>query len=199
MKEIKQKSQVYKIFIGFLIPYVLINGLIFFFIVSKPHINIITDTTDSRSDHIRFSVKSILPIIKISVTKDEAPIEYIKDGSEYIIPITSNGGIKIEATSINKATTPTYIEVSTMDDVSPSINIEDATYAAGTLTIQATDNDSGINYDNIYGIVDGETIKPDFIDKSTGTLKFKIKSGSSITIHIEDYIGNSTETTFDAG
>ncbi|MCQ2609523.1 MAG: hypothetical protein MJ151_01855 [Lachnospiraceae bacterium] len=198
MREIKQKSLVYKIFIGFLIPYVLINGLIFFFIVSKPHINIITDTTSTKNDHVRFNVQSILPIIKLSVTKDEKPIEYIKDGNDYIIPITSNGGIKIEATSINRATTPTFIEVNTIDDVSPVINIEDATFALGTLTITVTDNDSGINYDEAYGTTNGKTIKPIFIDKSTGTLKFKVDKGLSITIHIEDNIGNTTETTFEA-
>lgn len=198
MKEHKQKNLVYKFFIGFLIPYVLINGIIFVVYTAKPHINIISDNINTTDANVKFEIKSLLPLTKLSITKDELPIDYKKEGSTYIIPITSNGGIKIEATSINKITTPTYVEINTIDDIGPSINIEDNMLVIGTLTLTIDDNDSGINYDSIYGVINNEKIKPIFIDKSTGTIKFKIENNSSILIHVEDNIGNSSEKMIEA-
>lgn len=199
MKDVKQKSLIYRIFIGFLIPYIIINGIIFFLIICKPHIDILSDTTSSKNQNVRFKISNLLPTTKISITKDNLAVQYVKDGNEYVIPINENGTIKIEVTSINQMTATTYIDISSLDDVSPTINIEDATFAVNTLTIGVTDNDSGINYDKIYGTIDGTVVQPIFIDKSTGTLKFKIESGTSITIHVEDNNGNISETIFEAG
>ena len=186
-----------KFFLGFLFPYVIINGLILFIIIDKPSINVLTDLSEQEKiDHIQFSIENILPIINVSVTNNDKAINFSKAGQTYTFPINENGSYKIEATAINKMTVTTFCNVDTLDDVSPTINLTDATYSAGILTFTISDNDSGINYDNLYGIINNEKTSPHFIDKPTGTIKFKISTGQSITIHVEDNNGNISETTF---
>lgn len=185
-----------RFFFGFLIPYVAINLIILFLFTTGPEI-IVEDynTEDYNISNVKFQVKNILPISKISITKDNG--EEVKldklDDKEYSIPITTNGSYKIEVLSINKMQAVTFVDINAIDDTPPSINTDTLVYSTGTLSFNINDNQSGINYDNLYVInSSGEQIKPNYIDKSTGMVQFALESAEGITIHIEDKIGNST-------
>lgn len=180
-----------KFFLGFLVPYVAINGLILFLFVSYPTINV-----DSENG-LSFTISSALPIISTTVTLDDEKVPFTVSGNKYIVDAKRNGMYKITTTSLNRMTITTYEPVDSFDDTPPSVNLETATFSAGTLSFSIDDNDSGINYDNVYiKNPDDSIIHPSYIDKSTGTVQFKITSTEGIIIHIEDLNGNSSDTTF---
>lgn len=185
-----------RFFFGFLIPYVAINCIILFLFTTGPEI-IVEDynTEDYNISNVKFQVKNILPISKISITKDNGEnvkLDKLAD-DEYSIPISSNGSYKIEVLSVNKMQAVTFVDINAIDDTPPSIDTDTLVYSTGTLSFNINDNQSGINYDNLYVTnSSGEQIKPTYIDKSTGMVQFALESAEGITIHIEDKIGNST-------
>lgn len=187
-------NKILKFILYAFLPYIIINGLILFLIIDKPEI-IILNKDQENVKEIRFVIKHILPIENISIINNEEKAYYYKDKREYVLPVDNNGTYKISATTINKMTDNVYVDINSKDDVNPTIDIENATYAAGNLTINIEDIDSGINYDAVYGIINDEITKPSFIDKATGTVKFRISSNQNITVHIEDLAGNVTEST----
>lgn len=197
MKKNDSENKVLKFILCLLLPYIVINSIIFFIIVDKPTI-LVDNKNEDHKNEIRFTIQHILPLESVSIINNEEKAYYYKNGFQYVVPVENNGTYKISATTINKMTANMYIDVSTNDDVNPVINIEDAIYQAGTLTLNISDNDSGINYDCVYGIIDGVKTNPSFIDKPTGTVKFKVSSKQEIIIHIEDLNGNVTESTITA-
>ena len=79
----------------------------------------------------------------------------------------------------------------------PSIDVETVIITGNVLNITVRDDNSGINYDNLYATLEnGEKISPSFVDKEVGAVQFKIETGDKIIVHVEDVSGNSSETPF---
>ena len=66
-KNSNTQNILFKFFIGFLIPYVLINGIIFFFYTEVPRINIKEQKDDNQLSKIEWTIDSKLPIIDVKV------------------------------------------------------------------------------------------------------------------------------------
>ena len=82
-----------------------------------------------------------------------------------------------------------------LDDTAPTVD-EDYTLNSNFLTITVSDSLSGVNYDELYGRdEDGERVEPTSIDQETGTVVFPM-SGNTITVHIEDFVGNAAEPSY---
>lgn len=178
-----------RFFFGFLIPFVLINGLILFLFIQLPTIEVEHD--DSK---IKFTVSCLLPITDVKAYFDQTEIPYTKVSDTYLIDANENGIYRIQVKAINGATKDQPITVESRDSEPPIINTDEAIIAGNTLTFNVQDTLSGINYDNLYITTDGEThVKPIYVDKPSGTVQFKIESNSSITIHVEDTLGNYAE------
>ena len=88
-----------------------------------------------------------------------------------------------------------FEHVMVLDDTAPTVD-EDYTLNSNFLTITVSDSLSGVNYDELYGRdEDGERVEPTSIDQETGTVVFPM-SGNTITVHIEDFVGNAAEPSY---
>ena len=118
-----------------------------------------------------------------------------RDGSTYTATLTANGVVEVTAESINGMTRTVFEHVMVLDDTAPTVD-EDYTLNSNFLTITVSDSLSGVNYDELYGRdEDGERVEPTSIDQETGTVVFPM-SGNTITVHIEDFVGNAAEPSY---
>ena len=182
--------------IFFVLPFLVINGLIFFFAVYTPKVELdIGDTTDYKSVDVTVRVHSLLPLKNSSITLDSAPLEMERDGQTYTATLTANGVVEVTAESINGMSRTVFEHVMVLDDTAPTVD-EDYTLNSNFLTITVSDSLSGVNYDELYGRdEDGERVEPTSIDQETGTVVFPM-SGNTITVHIEDFVGNAAEPSY---
>ena len=201
----KQKISILEIilrfFFGFLIPYVLINGIIFFLYIQVPSINIVQpDSKEYEADKVKFSVECFLPITNVKTYFNDTEIAYKKLGDYYIIDASDNGLYKIDVVALNNATDSATGAVETKDAVAPSIDFDNAIITGNVLIFSVYDDQAQINYDNIYATLEnGERIYPTYMDKSSGNIQFKIESGEKLVVHVEDIDGNSSEASFSIG
>lgn len=187
-----------RFFFGFLIPFVLINGIIFFLFIQTPKIQVVEqDSKDYEENKIKFSVNCLLPVTDVKTYYQESEIAYSKLGSVYIINADNNGAYKINVTALNNSTANSIIEIDTQDSVPPTIDLDSAVITGNTLIISVHDNQSGINYDNLYATLEnGTRLNPTYIDKSSGTVQFQITEGKKVVVHVEDDFGNHSNTSF---
>ena len=182
--------------IFFVLPFLVINGLIFFFAVYTPKVELdVGDTTDYNSVDVTVRIHSLLPLKNSSITLDSAPLEMERDGQTYTATLTANGVVEVTAESINGMSRTVFEHVMVLDDTAPTVD-EDYTLNSNFLTITVSDSLSGVNYDELYGRdEDGERVEPTSIDQETGTVVFPM-SGNTITVHIEDFVGNAAEPSY---
>ena len=185
-------------FFGFLIPYVLINGIIFFLFIQTPKIQVIDqDSKDYEENKIKFSIDCLLPITDVKTYFQESEIAYSKLGSTYVIDAENNGTYQIKVMALNRAPGNSIIEIETKDSNPPTIDLDSAIITGNTLIISVHDAQSEINYDNLYATLEnGTKLVPTYIDKSSGTVQFQITEGKKIVVHVEDTFGNHSETSF---
>lgn len=187
-----------RFFFCFLIPYILINGIIFFLFIQTPKIHVVEqDSKDYEENKIKFSVNCLLPVTDVKTYYQESEIAYSKLGNVYIINADNNGAYKINITALNNSTANSIIEIDTQDSVPPTIDLDSAVITGNTLIISVRDNQSGINYDNLYATLEnGTRLSPTYIDKSSGTVQFQITEGKKVIVHVEDDFGNHSDTSF---
>lgn len=198
----KQKMSITEIllraFFGFIIPYLLINGIIFFIFIQTPKISILgQDSKDYEEDKVKFTINCLLPLIDVKTYYENTEIAYTKLGNTYIINIENNGSYQIKVTALNRSSANSIIDIETQDDKAPVVDVNSAVITGNTLIISVYDDQSNINYDKLYATLEGgEQIKPSYVDRASGTVQFQVTSGEKITIHIEDESGNHSETVF---
>lgn len=187
-----------RFFFGFLIPFVLINGTIFFLFIQTPKIQVVEqDSKDYEENKIKFSVNCLLPVTDVKTYYQESEVAYSKLGNAYIVNADNNGAYKINVTALNNSTANSIIEIDTQDSVPPTIDLDSAVITGNTLIISVRDNQSGINYDNLYATLEnGTRLNPTYIDKSSGTVQFQITEGKKVVVHVEDDFGNHSDTSF---
>ena len=201
-KDKNQKMSITEIilrfFFGFLIPYVILNGLIFFVYIQTPKISVVTqDSSEYEDNKIKFTVDCKLPIKNVEVTFQDEIVAYTKLRDMYIVEVNSNGSYQIKATAINNTVANYYGGVETIDSVAPTIDLDTAIITGNTLLINIHDDQSQINYEKLYATLeDGTTVEPKQVDQSIGNVQFQIDTGNKITVHLEDEYGNASETPF---
>ena len=196
-----------RIIFGFLVPFVVINGLIYFLYTAHPTINIITNDNaieDNGTANISFTIDCPIPLSSIVVYRNEEDdtineIPYTKLGDTYNINISENGTYIIVAKSLNNSIAKTSTYIDTLDNTPPTIHMENAVFVGKSITFEISDDQSGINYDNLYSVDDsGRQEHPQSLDESSGTVTFRFENTNSLTIHVEDMSGNSIETTIES-
>lgn len=190
-----------RIFFGFLIPYALINGIILFLFIQTPKIVVVDqDSKDYEENKIKFSIDSMLPLTDVKTFYQETEIAYSKLGNIYIIDANNNGSYQIKVTSLNRSSVNSIVDIETKDNIAPIIDLDSAVITGNTLIISVHDNQSEINYDNIYATLENDTkLTPTYVDKSSGTVQFQITDGKKVVVHVEDSSGNHSETSFTIG
>lgn len=180
----------------YILPFIVINGLIFFLVTTKPECElIIGEDHDYLSTEIKINIKSFLPTKDLAVTLDSEPVELVKGKkNSYTATITKNGALEISVKSVNGMAASSYEYIGILDDNPPAVSssaIED-----NMLTFTLEDSQSGVNFDSIYATDSlGITVYPASVDKNTGTVTFPMDE-DGLTVFISDMSGNQGQTTF---
>lgn len=105
---------------------------------------------------------------------------YVKENGNYKVTVTDNSGRRVSDT----------IEVSCIDNVRPhaSVSIED-----DRLHVSAVDNESGIDFDNLYCDGDGlDKLLPTQTDPASGEAVFDLPQ-KNVVLHLRDLAGNKSK------
>ncbi|MDO4266640.1 MAG: hypothetical protein Q4C63_09305 [Eubacteriales bacterium] len=188
-----------KALIFYLLPYFVINGIIFAVVTATPKIEIrVDDTDDYRTTKVEFTVKSLLPLKSLKADIESKEITFEKQGSNYTASVDMNGTFYVEAEGLNGMHASNYADVSVLDDRAPIVNGESCEVSGGDLRFTITDSQSGVNFDSIYGIYDGNReVRPLSYDRDTGVVMIPLYT-NSLQIHAEDMVGNAMSISFSA-
>ena len=190
-------NPILKNLVFYVLPFVIINLLLFTLITASPRIALtVGETTDYRTVDISFKVKSILPIREMTVTLESQPLEMEHSDGAYRASLDSNGTLDIYVKSWNGMTARHNEHIAVLDDAPPSIDQENYVLEEGHLEFLVTDSQSGVDYSSIYGTTpDGQNLRPTSTDQGTGRVTFEME-GSELTVFVSDYAGNVSQAAF---
>ncbi len=197
VKKNNSNSGILRFLLGFLLPYVLINGLILLFVIQTPSIEADEpDTKDYLNADVSFKVSSILPLKSVTATIEGQDVDLVKDGSTYKCTVSTNGNLNVTAVSINNMTKSSHIQVNLLDETNPVIDENSVVLGAGYLEFVVSDTQSGINWDSIYGVDSlGNNVKPTDINQATGKITFSM-AADAITVYVKDNANNEATANF---
>ena len=194
----KKKSGFLSIFLCYIVPYLVINSCILFFVLATPKLQINDPTEHSGDDSVSVlvHVDSVLPIKKFSAKLEGEELNYTRENNNYIIPLSANGSLRISVTSINGMTNMENTQINSFDENPPVIDEDNVVLGVGYVEFVVTDSQSGVDFASIYGIDhDGNNLKPNHIDEQSGKVSFSMKS-NSITVYVSDKSGNQVSGNF---
>ena len=179
----QKKSGFLSILVRYVIPYLIINSIILFFVLATPKlkVNEITETEDPTVRTLLVHVDSILPIKEFTAKLEGKEQNFTKENQNYIISITGNGNLRISAK---------------FDENPPVIDEDNVILGSGYVEFTVTDEQSGVDFATIYGIdKDGDNLKPTDIEESSGKVTFSMKS-NGLTVYVSDKAGNQITGNF---
>lgn len=192
----KQGSEWGTILLFYVLPFLIVNSIIFFCATTRPRVEIaIADTNDYLSTQVTVTIKSWFPTkdIQFSMTGEKLEAEKGKNRT-YTMTVTKNGTIEASVTNINGMNTTASEHVNVLDDIQP--NIENTEIADGIVTLTVTDSQSGVNFDSIYAEDSkGERLAPLTVDRSTATLSFEMDP-AGLHVYAQDKAGNEVLGNF---
>ena len=190
-------SRFRKALIFYLLPYFVINGLIFAVVTATPRIEIRVDNTDDyRTTKVEFTVKSLLPLKNLKADIESKDVTFEKQGSNYVSTVDVNGTFYVEAEGLNGMHASNYADISVLDDRAPSVDANNCEVSGGDLRFTISDSQSGVNFDSIYGIYDNNReVRPSSYDRDTGVVVIPLYT-DSLEIHAEDMVGNAMSISF---
>lgn len=184
----------------FVLPYLVINGIIFALVTATPKITITIDkTNDYQSVDARVKIHSLLPLKETTLKLDSDDLSFVRDGSIYTAQITRNGSFSVDATSVNGMRDFKFCDISVLDDAPPTIDESSCHIEEGVLTFSVSDTQSGVNWSLLYASTpDGNTrIVPRKINKTTGTVSIPMDV-DTLELHVTDMVGNERTATVTA-
>lgn len=199
VKKSKLSGSFMKTLLFFVLPYIVINAIVFIIVTASPKITVnIKDTTDYVSSTAEFEVKCLLPVKELMATIDSEPVEYEKSGKVYTAQVAKNGTFYVEATCLNGMRGVGYADVSLLDDMPPVINEQSCHIEEGILTFTVSDTQSGVDWDSIKAVTgDGREIRPSSIDRDTGKVAIEMLL-DKMEISIADLVGNERSASITA-
>lgn len=193
----KKQNEWKEILLYYVLPFLVVNGIIFYLVVSKPKVTLtVADTNDYMSTSMELSINYLLPIKEMTVTLESETLELTKEGRrDYSAQITKNGVLDVKVTSFNGMTTTVYEHINSLDDTPPIIS-DQYTIEDNVLTISVEDSQSGINYNAVYAVdAEGNRITASSADKASGSISFPMDS-DSLFVHAVDMAGNEIQAAF---
>lgn len=197
-KKKKKKSSFLSILLHYVLPYLVINSCILFFVLATPklQVNDPTEHGDKNSPAVLVHVDSILPIKNFSAKLEGEELNFTKENQNYLIPLSSNGNLRISVTSINGMQKVVNSQINSFDENPPVIDEDHIVLGSGYVEFIVTDTQSGVDFSSIYGIdKDGNNEKPKNIDEKTGSVQFSMKT-NGITVYVSDKAGNQVSGNF---
>ena len=194
----KKKSGFLSILLHYVLPYLVINSIILFFVLATPKlkVNEATETDDPAVRTLLVHVDSILPIKEFTAKLEGKEQNFTKENQNYIISLTGNGNLRISAKSINGMMQVSNTQINSFDENPPVIDEDNVILGSGYVEFTVSDDQSGVDYATIYGIdKDGDNLKPTNIDEATGKVTFSMKS-NGLTVYVSDKSGNQVTGNF---
>ena len=192
----KQGSDWLTILLFYVLPFIIVNAIIFYCATTRPKVEITTaDTTDYLSTEVTVTVKSWFPTKDIQFGMEGEPLTAEKGKKRtYTMTITKNGTIEATVTNINGMITTEFEHINVLDESKP--NVENTSIADGVVTFTVTDSQSGVNFDSIYAENSkGERLAPLAVDRSTSTLSFEMDP-DGLHVYAQDKAGNEVLANF---
>lgn len=192
-------SDLISLLLFYILPFIVINGIIFFLVTAKPKCEIAIGTTnDYITTDLTVTIKSLLPTKDLMVSINGEEITLDKTGRKtYTAAITQNGVTEVSLTNFNGMTSTIYEHVNILDDEPPAVAsyfVED-----GILNVTLSDSQSGVNFSNIYALdSNGARLSPLTVDKVTAQVTFSI-DGAGLTMYASDMSGQTMEQPFSIG
>lgn len=192
----KSANKFSSLFFFYIIPFIIINFIIFLIATSIPKADIELHLNDNHTDvEIKLIKSSFFPIKKIEAFFENEKLELEKiDSKTYIATVNKNGNIEITIENLNGMSKKFFDYVHLIDDTPPLI---DGIIENKKVFVNFSDEDSGIDYDSIKAFnFDGKEISALEIDKEHNLAIFNFKNTLSIDVHIKDILGNEVVATF---
>lgn len=194
----KKKSGFLSILLHYVLPYLVINSIILFFVLATPKlkVNEATETDDPAVRTLLVHVDSVLPIKEFTAKLEGKEQNFTKENQNYIISLTGNGNLRVSAKSINGMMQVSNTQINSFDENPPVIDEDNVVLGSGYVEFTVTDDQSGVDYATIYGIdKDGDNLKPTNIDEASGKVTFSMKS-NGLTVYVSDKSGNQVTGNF---
>lgn len=193
----KKRSEWMDVLLFYVLPFLIVNGILFVLVSARPHITIqVADTKDYRTTSVTVAVSSLLPITEFTSTQEGADLDLTEEKrNHYTGEISKNGVIEIYAKTINGMTAIQYDHVNILDDVAPMVN-DQYSIENGILTITLEDSQSGLDPVSVNAVTpSGIPSAPIWSDKQSGTFSFEM-GDEPLIIHASDLAGNAMQATF---
>lgn len=185
-----------RLLLFYILPFIVINLLIFFLVTCKPAYEVeVNGTDDYRTTDVTFSITSHMPLKTVTIRLDDEPLDLVQVGRKsYRSTVTHNGILEVHMENFNGVAVTGYEIIDILDNQLPDVidyDVED-----GLLTLVVSDSQSGIDYDNLTATkADGQIISPVSIDKNTGTVIFEMDPAGLI-VNVRDMSGNEYQPSF---
>ena len=163
MKKKKKKSPFLSILLHYVLPYLVLNSCILFFVLATPklQVNDPTEHGDKNALAVLVHVDSVLPIKNFSAKLEGEELNFTKENQNYLIPVSSNGNLRISVTSVNGMQKVVNSQINSFDENPPVIDEDHVVLGSGYVEFTVSDTQSGVDFASVYGIdKDGDNIKP---------------------------------------
>lgn len=190
-------SELISLFLFYILPFILVNGIIFFLVTTKPKYELVINGTDDyRTTDITFTIKSSMPLKEVTIKMDSEPVNLTKVGKKtYSATIDHNGSLEIYMKNFNNMALLDYEYIDILDNEAPAI--EDYFFEDGVLTFTIVDTQSGVDFNSIVAHdSSGAESRPFSADQETGRVAFYMDPSQSFTVSAKDMSGNEFLTTF---
>ncbi len=184
-KKFRQKpsSDTSNLFLFYILPFIVFNGILFYCITATPKITLnIQESNDYLTTEASMVIESWFPTKSISLNMDGEELEPEQGKRRtYTVPINRNGVLKATVVNINGMSSTIFRHVNILDDNPPAF--EHATLDDGILILQVTDSQSLVNPDSVYAT------------DSANQLTFEMDL-NGLHVFIQDKAGNEAQKTF---
>ena len=185
------------LFLFWILPFIVINLLIFFIVTAEPNFEItIEDNGSYESADVTVKLLTHYPRKSFEVSFASEPLEMEKTAhNTYKATVTTNGTIEVSVTNINGMNKTSYETVNTIDDAPPVVSEYQRT--SDSVSMFFEDDQSGVDFGSVYALDhNGETVTPSLLDEGESFVSFNFTS-ASLEVHVKDKAGHESVTIFD--
>ena len=190
----RKKKKVESIF-WYLIPFVLINMAIFFYMTARPDFTlVIEDPGNYKTVNLSVETSGRLKPSEFSIKLDDVEVSAEKEGKNlYHAVLDRNGTLEVKIGYKNGMTKTQYEHISTIDDQPPAIIGEELDVSV--LTVSFEDAQSGVDMSTVSALdLNGNPVPPLDINEEELRAMFRAET-DRLEIHVKDLCGNEATMT----
>ena len=182
-----------------ILPFVLINLVIFFAVTSEPKFTIdVIDPGHYDSADIHVTIDSLIPLKSLEAQFLGEPLELKKESSRsYRATVYTTGTFEVRASNYNGMVTTQYDTVNTIDDAPPAFT--EYSRDTGYIAFYVDDPQSGVDFSTLRAVDDaGKEVIPSLLDEGESLVVYNYE-GSHLEVHVHDKAGHEGVALFESG